>query len=270
MELIGDVQGKNVVLVDDMVDTAGTLTKAADLMMERGALSVRAITTHGLLSGNAYERIEKSQLKELIISDSIPIDSKSDKVRVLTCADLFADVMHRSITIKGSERESVGKKATKALRNAGMVPCVVYGGDKPLHFSAPELAFRDLVYTAAAHTVKVDLGEGKLKAIMQDIQFHPVTDRILHIDFYQIFDDIEITMNIPVKLLGSSPGVRNGGLGSLLNDDFNILHPESTVVVQVKTARAAVEVEEDEEEGEEGAEGEAAEGAEATAEGGEN
>jgi ribose-phosphate pyrophosphokinase len=95
MELIGDVQGKNVVLVDDMVDTAGTLTKAADLMMERGALSVRAITTHGLLSGNAYERIEKSQLKELIISDSIPIDSKSDKVRVLTCADLFADVMHR-------------------------------------------------------------------------------------------------------------------------------------------------------------------------------
>jgi large subunit ribosomal protein L25 len=162
------------------------------------------------------------------------------------------------------------------------------------------------VYTAAAHTVKVDLGEGKLKAIMQDLQFHPVTDRILHIDFYQIFDDIEITMNIPVKLLGSSPGVRNGGrllfrkrklaikalpdklpdffdidisklkigenvsVGSLLNNDFNILHPESTVVVQVKTARAAVEVEEDEEEGEEGAEGEAAEGAEATAEGGEN
>jgi len=82
-------------LVDDMVDTAGTLTKAADLMMERGALSVRAITTHGLLSGNAYERIEKSQLQELIITDSIPIESKSDKVRVLTCADLFADVMHR-------------------------------------------------------------------------------------------------------------------------------------------------------------------------------
>jgi large subunit ribosomal protein L25 len=212
----------------------------------------------------------------------------------------------KSITIKGSERESVGKKATKALRNAGMVPCVVYGGEKPLHFSAHELAFRDLVYTAAAHTVKVDLGEGKLKAIMQDIQFHPVTDKILHIDFYQIFDDIEITMNIPVKLLGSSPGVLNGGrllfrkrklaikalpdklpdffdidisklkigenisVASLLNDDFNILHPESTVVVQVKTARTAVEVEEDEEEGEEG-EASAAEGAEApAAEGGEN
>lgn len=95
MEVIGDVQGKNVVLVDDMVDTAGTLTKAADLMMERGALSVRAITTHGLLSGNAYERIEKSQLLELIITDSIPVQKQSDKVRVLSCADLFADVMNR-------------------------------------------------------------------------------------------------------------------------------------------------------------------------------
>ena len=95
MELIGDVQGKNVVLVDDMVDTAGTLTKAADLMMERGAESVRAITTHGLLSGNAYEKIENSKLTELIITDSIPIEIKSDKVRVLSCANLFADVMDK-------------------------------------------------------------------------------------------------------------------------------------------------------------------------------
>lgn len=95
MELIGDVKGKNVVLVDDMVDTAGTLTKAADLMMERGALSVRAITTHGLLSGKAYERIENSQLKELIITDSIPSEKKSDKIKVLSCAALFADVMER-------------------------------------------------------------------------------------------------------------------------------------------------------------------------------
>ncbi|MDC6383930.1 ribose-phosphate pyrophosphokinase [Flagellimonas taeanensis] len=95
MELIGDVQGKNVILVDDMVDTAGTLTKAADLMMERGAESVRAVTTHGLLSGNAYEKIEKSKLTELIITDSIPIDHKQNKIKVLSCADLFADVMHR-------------------------------------------------------------------------------------------------------------------------------------------------------------------------------
>jgi len=95
MELIGDVKDKNVVLVDDMVDTAGTLTKAADLMMERGALSVRAITTHGLLSGGAYEKIEKSKLLELIITDSIPSKANSKKIKVLSCADLFADVMHR-------------------------------------------------------------------------------------------------------------------------------------------------------------------------------
>lgn len=95
MELIGDVTGKNVVLVDDMVDTAGTLTKAADLMIERGALSVRAICTHALLSGNAYERLEKSKLEELIITDSIPTKQHSDKLRVLSCANLFADVMHK-------------------------------------------------------------------------------------------------------------------------------------------------------------------------------
>ena len=93
MELIGDVTGKNVILVDDMVDTAGTLTKAADLMMERGALSVRAVCTHALLSGNAYERLEKSQLQELIVSDSIPLKQQSDKVRAISCAKLFADVM---------------------------------------------------------------------------------------------------------------------------------------------------------------------------------
>ncbi len=95
MELIGDVQGKNVVLVDDMVDTAGTLTKAADLMIERGALSVRAICTHPILSGNAYEKITNSKLEELIVTDSIPLFKQNDKIKVLTCADLFADVMHR-------------------------------------------------------------------------------------------------------------------------------------------------------------------------------
>ena len=95
MELIGNVEGKNVVLVDDMVDTAGTLTKAADLMIERGALSVRAICTHPILSGNAYDNIEKSQLKELIVTDSIPLINSSSKIKVLSCADLFADVMKK-------------------------------------------------------------------------------------------------------------------------------------------------------------------------------
>ena len=95
MELIGEVKGRNVILVDDMVDTAGTLTKAADLMMEKGALSVRAICTHALLSGNAYERLEESKLEELIVTDSIPLKKSSNKVKVVSCAPLFADVMHR-------------------------------------------------------------------------------------------------------------------------------------------------------------------------------
>ena len=93
MELIGNVEGKNVILVDDMVDTAGTLTKAADLMKERGAISVRAICTHALLSGNAYQKIEDSQLEELIVTDSIPPKVSHPKVKVLSCAPLFAEVM---------------------------------------------------------------------------------------------------------------------------------------------------------------------------------
>ena len=94
MELIGDVKGKNVILVDDMVDTAGTLAKAADIMMEKGAISVRAVATHGLLSGSAIERIEDSKLTELIITDTIPLKRTSSKIKVVTCATLFAEVMY--------------------------------------------------------------------------------------------------------------------------------------------------------------------------------
>ena len=105
MELIGDVQGKNVVLVDDMVDTAGTLTKAADLMMERGALSVRAICTHPILSGNAFDKLENSKLEELIVTDSIPQTKEHPKLRVLSCAELFADVM-----LRVNENKSISSK----------------------------------------------------------------------------------------------------------------------------------------------------------------
>jgi len=191
----------------------------------------------------------------------------------------------KSITINGSQRESVGKVATKALRNAGKIPCVVYGGDNPIHFSAEELAFKDLVYTPDVHTVVIALENGdKINAILQDIQFHPVTDRILHVDFYQIFDDKEITMEIPVRTVGNSRGVRNGGvlrvpnrklkvksipanlpdfieaditelrIGSKLyvtalqNDNYKIMHPDNTVVAQVRTSRTAVaDVDEEEE-----------------------
>ena len=196
----------------------------------------------------------------------------------------------KSITIKGSQRESVGKVATKALRNAGKVPCVIYGGDKPLHFSADETSFKKLVYTANVYTATIELEGAKYHAILQDIQFHPVSDKILHVDFYQLFDDKMVTMNIPVRLVGTSPGVINGGslsfakrklsvralpadLPDFINADisklrighklvvsqvadekFSILHPENTVVVQVRTARSAIKTD-DEEEGEEGEEG---------------
>ncbi|SHG90424.1 50S ribosomal protein L25/general stress protein Ctc [Winogradskyella jejuensis] len=191
----------------------------------------------------------------------------------------------KSITINGSQRESVGKKSTKALRNAGQVPCVVYGGDKPLHFSAPELAFSKLVYTPDAHTVVIALDNGETyNAVMQDIQFHPVTDKILHIDFYQIFENKEITMEIPVKTVGTSRGVLNGGnlrvpyrklrvkaipsklpefieiditplkigskfyISQLKNDDYKLLHPDNVVVCQVRRSRLAVVDVEDEDE----------------------
>ncbi len=95
MTVIGDVKGKNVIIVDDMCDTAGTLVKAAQLMMDNGAVSVRAMCTHPVLSGAAYERIEKSCLTELIVTDTIPLKHKSDKIKVLTTAGLFADVISR-------------------------------------------------------------------------------------------------------------------------------------------------------------------------------
>ena len=194
----------------------------------------------------------------------------------------------KSITINGSKRESVGKVATKALRNAGEVPCVLYGGDQPVHFSATELAFSQLVYTPNAHTVVIALDNGEtLNAVLQDIQFHPVTDRILHVDFYQLFEDKEIAMNIPVRLNGNSKGVKNGGVlrknnrklrvkalptnlpdtieiditplkiggkvyvGDLDQENYRFLHTDNTVVCQVKTARTAIAEDDDEDELEE-------------------
>ena len=183
----------------------------------------------------------------------------------------------KSITIKGSERESVGKVATKALRNAGAVPCVLYGGDQPVHFSADEKAFKSLVYTPNAHTVVIEVEGGKsYNAVLQDIQVHPVSDKILHLDFYQLFDNKEVTMEVPVRVIGTSPGVLLGGVlrlnsrklkvkalpadlpdfldadisplemgnkiyvTALANDKYKILHPENTVVCQVRISRAAM------------------------------
>ena len=207
----------------------------------------------------------------------------------------------KSITINGSKRESVGKSSTRLLRNAGQVPCVLYGGEGPIHFSAPELAFSKLVYTANAYTVVIAFGEKEsYNAILQDIQFHPVSDKILHIDFYQLFDDKKISMDIPVKLNGNPIGVKLGGnlqrnkrklrikalptnlpdnieidiselnigdkvyITELFNENYEFLHPDNTVVCQVRRARAALVVETEEGEGDEGEEG-AEEGSEGAA-----
>ncbi|MFN2262418.1 MAG: 50S ribosomal protein L25/general stress protein Ctc [Psychroflexus sp.] len=202
----------------------------------------------------------------------------------------------KSITIKGSKRESVGKKATKALRNAGEVPCVIYGGEEITHFSASEVSFNKLIYTPDVHTVIVDMGDKKFNAVLQDIQFHPVTDDILHIDFYEFHEGQEITMEIPVHSEGIPKGVKNGGVlrfnlrrmivrglaknlpdfivadvtplkigqklyvTAVASENYTIQHPDNTVICQVRTSRnvAAIGVDEDEEdEDETGEEGEA-------------
>ena len=184
----------------------------------------------------------------------------------------------KSITINGSKRESVGKKATKALRNAGMVPCVLYGENNPVHFTAKELDFSKLVYTPNAHTVVLKLdGKRTVNAILQDIQLNPVRDRIVYVDFYEVTDDKEISMNIPVELTGAAPGVLISGGRLLLNkrklrvkalpsnlpdiivvdiseleignklytssiksEKFSFVHPDNTVICQVRTSRAAI------------------------------
>ena len=187
----------------------------------------------------------------------------------------------KSITINGSKRESVGKKATKALRNAGEVPCVLYGGEQAIHFSAPDVSFNSLVYTPDAHTVVLEFDGVKHNAVLQDIQFHPVTDEILHMDFYEFGEDQEISMEIPVHAEGVPRGVKNGGvlrfnlrrmkvrglaaklpdyivadvtplkIGNKLyvtaveSEDYTILHPDNTVICQVKTSRNVVASDDD-------------------------
>lgn len=119
----------------------------------------------------------------------------------------------KSITLKGSERESVGKVSTNALRNAGRVPCVIYGGENPVHFSVEAKDLNPLVYTPDALIVDLELASGKkFKAALQDIQFHLVTENILHVDFIELFDDKPVTMQVPVKITGHSAGVRAGGV----------------------------------------------------------
>lgn len=198
----------------------------------------------------------------------------------------------------GANVRETNKIANRALRNQGKVPCVLYGGEKQVYFSAKENDLNKLVNTPDVYLVNIDVDGETFQAVLQDIQFHPLTDRIVHIDFLQVFDDKEVTVNIPVNFIGTPIGVRNGGnllvrrraiktraipanlpdaieiniedlkigkflyIGDVRDEKYTFLAEDKSVIVGVKTARGAVEDEEEEDE-------ETAEGAEAPAEGGE-
>src|SRR6056300_2070738 len=207
----------------------------------------------------------------------------------------------KSVEIQGNLRTDLGSKYAQAERKAGNVPCVVYGGEAPIHFSAPTLAFKGLVYTAEAKTAKITVGDTTVEAVIQDIQFHPVTDQLMHIDFIQLVDGKAVTMNIPVVLHGQARGVLNGGklktilrqlsvraipgqfpesidlditdlrigksirVSDVTPEGFEILNATTAVIVTVKKARGAVD-DEEEEGTEEGAEAATEAAAEAAAE----
>ena len=203
----------------------------------------------------------------------------------------------KTFALSASVRET-NKIANRALRNQGKVPCVLYGGEKQVYFSAKENDLNKLVNTPDVYLLNIDIEGESFQAILQDIQFHPLTDRIIHIDFLQVFDNKEVTVNIPVNFIGTPIGVRNGGnllvrkrairtraipanlpdaidinieelkigkflyIGDIRNERYTFLAGDKSVIVGVKTARGAVENEEEEEEStEEGA----AEGADAPA-----
>ncbi len=200
----------------------------------------------------------------------------------------------KSITIQGAKRESVGKKSTKALRDAELVPCVVYGGNGPLNFSAEEKAFKNLVYTPEAHTVELVIDGETIPAVLQDIQFHPITDQILHADFYQLSEDKPVVIDVPVRITGRAKGVVAGGvlrqtfrklklkaipanlpdeivvdvtplkignklyIGDIKNENYTFMHPDNAVIVAVRMSRTALKggAVDDEDEEETTAEGE--------------
>ena len=117
----------------------------------------------------------------------------------------------KTLEIIGYKRANLGKSESKKLRNEGNVPCVLYGGNKQVHFYVPMIQFREIVYSPDVYFVNMDIEGTEYKCILQDVQFHPVSEIILHADFLQLFDDKPMKMNIPVSLAGKSPGVINGG-----------------------------------------------------------
>jgi large subunit ribosomal protein L25 len=188
----------------------------------------------------------------------------------------------KTIEIKGSLRSELGKRSTKKVRKEGGVPCVIYGKENNIHFTAPELSFKNLVYTHEAHLVKISLEDQEYNAVLHDMQFHPVTDRILHADFTQIYENKPVIIDIPVTVTGESVGVKAGGklivnrrhlkvkgmaeklpeelvvdvtelkiahsikVGDLKYDNIELVDPKYTTVVTVTTSRVALKTEEEE------------------------
>jgi large subunit ribosomal protein L25 len=193
----------------------------------------------------------------------------------------------KTIEIKGSVRTELGKKSSKKTRKEGNVPCVIYGSEQNIHFHTHENSFKNLVYTPDAHIVNLDLDGKQYKVVMQDIQFHPVTDKITHVDFVEVFDEKPILVNLPIKISGDSVGVKAGGklrikkrhlkvrglakdipeslpiditnvrinhsvkVGDLKYDNIELIDPRITTILSVATSRVVAK---------EGAEGETAAG----------
>ena len=212
----------------------------------------------------------------------------------------------QTVSLSGSLRENVGKNDASVLRQNGKVPCVVYGGEKQHHIAIDHIALEKLIFSPNVYFIELEFGGEKMKTAIKDIQFHPVTEDILHVDFQRLYEDREIKLEIPVRLEGSAIGVRNGGrlaahfrrllvralpqnlpdsidldvttmrigmsirVKDLASPDFTILQDPNAVVVAVRRGRLLIEEEEDleAEEGEEGEEGEGAAAAEGEGEGG--
>jgi len=207
----------------------------------------------------------------------------------------------KSVALQASVRDSIrNKSALNQLRKGGHVPAVLYGGEENIHLTVEEIAFGKLINTPEVHIVELGIDGKKVKAVIREVQFHPVSDKPIHIDFYEVFEDKPITMGIPVKVTGSSIGIKNGGKRSdklrrliskalpadmpdvvvvditklkigqsikvqdIKMDGVEFLDTPNAVVVAVKTSRVAV-VDDEEEESEEGAEA-TAEATEAAAE----
>jgi large subunit ribosomal protein L25 len=117
----------------------------------------------------------------------------------------------KTVSISGSPRENVGKKDAKLARRSGQIPCVLYGGAEQIHFSADVKAFKNLIYTPEVHIARINVSGNEYDAVMREVQFHPTSDEILHVDFMQLFAEKEIKLDIPVNLVGVAEGVRAGG-----------------------------------------------------------